>query len=148
MGIRSLTPQHQITPQSTPNTTLHFLSLIQSPPCPLDWRSSLCGQAPALEELSLLLSPSHHHHNNHRRNRQVFFSKIFLSLEDRFFGGDLVRPHSQNLSSPISDFFPPPQRHCNQCKIGKTISDYFRTLPRWNQISGDVKTSEIPFVMF
>ena len=134
MGIRSLIPQHQITPQSTPNTTLHFLSLIQSPPCPLDWRSSLCGQAPALEELSLLLSPSHHHHNNHRRNRQVFFPKFSCLSKIDFFGGDLVRPHSQNLSSPISDFSPPLIDIAINAKSAKPPNN-FQTLPRWNRMT-------------
>jgi len=53
-------------------------------------------------------------------------------------------PH--NLSLPISDSPPPLNAIAINAKSAKP-SDNFWTLPRWNRISGNIKTSEIPFVV-
>jgi hypothetical protein len=77
----------------------------------------------------------------------VFFPKFSAGLRIEIFGGDLVRtPHPQNLSLLANfSFLPPPPLNAIaiNAKLAKP-SDNFQTL--W--ISGDVKISEIPFVMF
>jgi hypothetical protein len=39
-------------------------------------------------------------------------------------GGHMVRPRSQNLALPISDFAPPSMPDCNHCKIGETMGQF------------------------
>jgi hypothetical protein len=62
----------------------------------------------------------------------------------------MVRPRSQeqNLASPISDFAPPLTPDHNHWKIGKTMGQFLEPSHDGIGESGDVETSEMPFVMF
>jgi hypothetical protein len=79
----------------------------------------------------------------------IFFSlKILLSQTFKNSGGVTVRRHFSNLASPIFDFAPPPQRHCNHHRFADPCGRIFTPLQDGSANYRNVRTSRIPWVMF